>query len=128
MCQQSSQPLKLINDALHSLEIAVEHTQESLEETRQCLQQDGLDDPHLIDLTHLPFVTMDNEDSRDLDQALFIDRDGEGYRVMYALADASHYIRPGSALFDEALERGTTYYTPLLAAAMLPFQKSRPVS
>jgi len=43
-----------------------------------------------------------------------------GYRVRYALADAAYYAPPGSALFAEALRRGVTYYTPLLAAPMLP--------
>lgn len=43
-----------------------------------------------------------------------------GYRVRYALADAACYAPPGSALFTEALNRGVTYYTPLLAAPMLP--------
>lgn len=149
----SATPVQLIHTALQRLGIALEHTPESRAETRHWLQNDGLDDPNLADLTHLPFVTMDNEDSRDLDQALYIERikteghaeraseskstgdgagtdagtgtgTGEGYRVFYALADASYYIRPGSALFDEALQRGTTYYTPILAAAMLPVELS----
>ena len=142
-----SQPELLIHSALRSLGIALEHTPVSLAETEYWLQHDGLDDPGLADLTHLPFVTMDNEDSRDLDQALYIERaartsigeaesagtgantndgdaDADGYTIFYALADASYYIRPGSALFDEALQRGTTYYTPILAAAMLPVELS----
>ena len=114
-------PDKVIADALESLDISLEHSAEALAETRYWLDNDGLDDPALTDLTSLPFVTMDNEDSRDLDQALLIEQaDQGGYRVRYALADASYYIRPDSALFEEALQRGTTYYTPLLAAPMLP--------
>ncbi len=118
-------PHDVIHTALQSLDISLDHSQQCLDEAANWLQDDGLDDPELVDLTHLPFVTIDNEDSRDLDQALFIESTTDaGYRVFYALADASYYVKPGSALFNEALLRGTTYYTPLLAAAMLPTQLS----
>ncbi len=80
----------------------------------------GTDDPGLADLSELPFVTIDNESSRDLDQALHLSRDGEGYRVRYALADASYYVRPGTALFDEALARGSSFYLPGWMVPMLP--------
>ncbi len=85
------------------------------------------------DLTAWPFVTIDNDDSRDLDQALLIERhpyheviggDDEerrqGYLLHYALADASYYVHPGTALFEEALRRGATYYLPGFAVPMLP--------
>lgn len=117
-------PHDVIHQALLALGINVEHSPESLSETTYWLNNDGLDDPTLADMTSIPFVTMDNEDSRDLDQALYIRNQAEGYQVLYALADASYYIRPDSALFTEALLRGTTYYTPLLAAPMLPTQLS----
>lgn len=84
----------------------------------------GIDDPTLVDLTHVPFVTIDNEGSRDLDQALCIERDGRGHRVRYALADAAYYVRPGTALFAEALARGASYYLPGWSIPMLP----RPLS
>ncbi|MEM7250627.1 MAG: RNB domain-containing ribonuclease [Pseudomonadota bacterium] len=86
----------------------------------------GINDPTLVDLTNLPFVTIDNEDSRDLDQAVWV---GDGrqakapdaqFCVFYALADASHYVRPGEPLFDEALRRGASFYLPGLAIPMLP--------
>ena len=84
------------------------------------LRAPGVDDPSLADRTELPFVTIDNADSRDLDQAIHIARDGAGYLVRYALADAAYYVRPGSALFAEALRRGATYYAPRFAVPMLP--------
>ncbi len=80
----------------------------------------GVDDPALADLRSVPFVTIDNRDAQDLDQALHIARDGAGYRVRYAIADASHFVRPGSALFGEALARGSSYYLPGMAVPMLP--------
>jgi ribonuclease R len=93
-------------------------------EVEAWLAAPGLDDPALIDLTPEPFVTIDNEGSRDLDQALAITRDGPGYRLRYALADAAYYVRPGSALFAEALARGASYYLPGWSIPMLP----RPLS
>jgi DNA helicase-2/ATP-dependent DNA helicase PcrA len=80
----------------------------------------GIDDPALVDLTHLPFVTIDEETSRDLDQALFIEGDGQGYTVWYAVADAAWFVRPGSALFSEAMRRAATFYLPGLVVPMLP--------
>jgi len=83
-----------------------------------------LDDPELVDLTDRAFVTIDNEDSRDLDQAMHIEAvpqgEGGGFDVYYALADASHYVRPGTALFDDALSRGASFYLPGLTIPMLP--------
>jgi ribonuclease R len=81
----------------------------------------GIDDPSLEDLTDEAFVTIDNPDSRDLDQALLV-TSGEGERLVcwYALADASYYVRPGSALFAESLRRGASVYMPGLVAPMLP--------
>lgn len=77
-------------------------------------------DANLDDLTHLAFVTIDGKTSRDLDQALHVEADGDGHIVRYALADASFYVRPGSALFDEALRRGASYYLPGVMIPMLP--------
>jgi ribonuclease R len=80
----------------------------------------GLDDPALEDLTSVPFVTVDGPGTRDLDQALFLSRDDAGYLVRYAIADAAHYVRPGTELFAEALRRGTSFYLPGLSVPMLP--------
>ncbi len=84
--------------------------------------EDPLDVEGLEDLTALPFVTIDNEDSKDLDQALYVERsqEGGGYVVWYALADAAHFVRPGSALFREALKRGASFYLPGVTVPMLP--------
>lgn len=80
----------------------------------------GIDDQSLTDLTHLPFITIDNVDSRDLDQAMHISRDESGYILHYALADAAHFVRYRTALFEEALRRGSSYYVPGFAVPMLP--------
>lgn len=93
-------------------------------EVARWLMSPGTDDPALIDSTHLAFVTIDNEDSRDLDQALFVETLADGHRVHYALADASYYVRPGSHLYGEAIRRGASYYLPGLVVPMLPVELS----
>lgn len=121
---QNPPPQQVIAGALEILEIQLKHNDQCAQETQYWLENTGLDDPELKDLTTLPFVTIDNPDSRDLDQALLIEKAGSGYRVRYALADASYYIQPGSALFTDALARGATFYTPTMAAPMLPVELS----
>ncbi|MDF2094188.1 RNB domain-containing ribonuclease [Knoellia sp. 3-2P3] len=64
------------------------------------------------DETSVPFVTIDPPGSMDLDQALHLARDGEGYRVRYAIADVPAFVAPGGALDDEARRRGQTIYAP----------------
>ncbi len=100
--------------------IRTEFPPEALEEVHAIEKNPGLDDGDLRDLTHLAFVTIDNQDSKDLDQAMYLEKDGKGYVVYYALADASYYVRPGSALFAEALKRGASFYLPGLSIPMLP--------
>ena len=75
---------------------------------------------HWRDLSTVAFVTIDNHDSRDLVQAMHIERAPGGFRIRYALADASYFVMPGSALLDEALRRGTSYYFPGHSVPMLP--------
>lgn len=85
----------------------------------------AIDDPSLVDLTGLPFVTVDGPGTRDLDQALHLEPlAGGGARLRYAIADAAHYVAPGSALFREALARGASFYLPGYSVPMLP----RPLS
>ena len=65
-----------------------------------------------LDLTHVEFVTIDPASSTDLDQALFIERSGGGYKVFYAIADVPSFVAPGGALDAETRRRGQTFYTP----------------
>jgi ribonuclease R len=102
-------------------------TRECHRETEKILESPGIDDPELADFTDLPFVTIDNEGSLDLDQALYLTEERGGYRIYYALADASYYIKPGMALFDEALKRGASYYLPGISVPMLPRELSEGV-
>ena len=67
-----------------------------------------------------PFVTIDPPGSRDLDQALQIERAGDGYRVRYAIADVGAFVAPGSGLDAEAHARGVTVYAPGANAPLHP--------
>jgi ribonuclease R len=94
------------------------------QEVGMLMDDSGIDDPDLLDLTDKPFVTVDGAHTRDLDQALWVERAADGYRVWYALADASFYVRPGMAVFEEALRRGASFYLPGLVVPMLPRELS----
>jgi len=64
------------------------------------------------DLRALPLVTIDGEDARDFDDAVFAEPSGAGFRLVVAIADVSHYVRPGTTLDREARERATSVYFP----------------
>ena len=72
------------------------------------------------DLRHLPLVTIDGVDSKDFDDAVFAKRRKNGWRLVVAIADVSHYVTPGSALDEEAYKRGNSVYFPQLTVPMLP--------
>lgn len=65
-----------------------------------------------LDLTGVEFLTIDPPSSTDLDQALFIERSGDGYRILYAIADVPSFVAPGGALDAETRRRGQTFYAP----------------
>ena len=72
------------------------------------------------DLRALEFVTIDGETAKDFDDAVLARREGKGWRLWVAIADVSHYVRPGDALDRDARERGTSVYFPRRVIPMLP--------
>jgi len=73
------------------------------------------------DLRDLPLVTIDGEDARDFDDAVYCERKKSGgWRLWVAIADVSYYVRHGSALDDEAISRGNSVYFPSQVIPMLP--------
>ena len=114
-----SVPLKLSRDAATSdvgaalaalrteLDLPDAFPPEVLAEAESAVASHRLPD---LDLTQIPFVTIDPEGATDLDQALAIERDGDGWRVYYAIADLPGFVEPGGAIDAEARLRGQTLY------------------
>ncbi len=74
-----------------------------------------------LDLRSIPFVTIDGEDARDFDDAVYAEQiDPEHWRLWVAIADVSYYVEPGSALDQDARERATSVYFPSQVIPMLP--------
>jgi len=72
------------------------------------------------DLRDIPLVTIDGEDARDFDDAIWAEPEGTGWRVIVAIADVAHYVRPQSHLDREAWARGNSVYFPDRVVPMLP--------
>ncbi len=72
------------------------------------------------DLRDLPLVTIDGEDARDFDDAVYCARDGRGWRLVVAIADVAYYVKPDSVLDTEAYIRGNSVYFPERVIPMLP--------
>ncbi|SAK89851.1 ribonuclease R [Caballeronia pedi] len=79
---------------------------------------------HRVDLRDVPLVTIDGEDARDFDDAVYCEPvavgRGQGYRLLVAIADVSHYVQPGEPLDVDALDRSTSVYFPRRVIPMLP--------
>jgi len=81
-----------------------------------------------VDLRDVPLITIDGEDARDFDDAVYVERFSTGrgrtkkdqFRLLVAIADVSHYVTPGDALDDDAVERSTSVYFPRRVIPMLP--------
>ncbi len=98
-----------------------EFPEEVLKEAASFKEPDEQDRQGRVDLRDLALVTIDGEDARDFDDAVYAEkRPGGGYRVVVAIADVSHYVRLGTVLNEEAEERGTSVYFPHFVLPMLP--------
>lgn len=77
-----------------------------------------------VDLRDVPLVTIDGEDARDFDDAVYCEPvkigRAKGYRLLVAIADVSHYVKPNDALDQDAIDRSTSVYFPRRVIPMLP--------
>ncbi len=107
--------------AIRSHEIPNEWPDEVLAEVAGFTDKINADDiANREDIRDLPLVTIDGEDARDFDDAVYCEQQGSGWRLLVAIADVSHYVLPGMAMDDEALNRGNSVYFPQRVVPMLP--------
>ncbi len=76
------------------------------------------------DLTGLKLITIDGATAKDFDDAIWVERVAQGFRLIVAIADVSHYVKPGTPLDQDAFERGTSTYFPNFVVPMLPEELS----
>ena len=110
-----------IDIAIRAHQIPFEWPDAVLEEAG-ALGEEPLEDDkqHRVDLRHLSFVTIDGEDARDFDDAVYCEQEGDNFRLWVAIADVSHYVGVGSALDEEANRRGNSVYFPERVVPMFP--------
>jgi len=121
-----------VDDPGMEIEIAVRKYSVPHEFSAECLAQAGqlpdkvraTDKRHRIDLTDIPLVTIDGEDARDFDDAVYCEPvkigRAKGWRLLVAIADVSHYVETGSAIDIDAYDRATSVYFPRRVIPMLP--------
>ncbi|WP_031432184.1 ribonuclease R [Methylomarinum vadi] len=110
-----------IEVAIRSYELPHEWPQELLDEiaplTDQVPEKAKQD---RTDIRHLPLVTIDGEDARDFDDAVYCQKTPKGWKLLVAIADVSHYVKVNTALDAEAKKRSTSVYFPERVIPMLP--------
>jgi ribonuclease R len=107
--------ISLISITTH--DIPTEFSPEALHEAERAR---GVGPEGREDLRALPLITIDGADARDFDDAVFAEATPGGFRLVVAIADVAHYVRPGSALDRTAAERGNSCYFPDRVVPMLP--------
>ncbi|QBZ83520.1 Ribonuclease R [Hydrogenovibrio crunogenus] len=110
-----------IDSAIHAYDIPNEWPQELLDQLDAIPDEVTQEDKEgRKDLRSLPLVTIDGADSKDFDDAVFAKRRKNGWRLVVAIADVSHYVKEGTPLDKEAYERGNSVYFPQKVVPMLP--------
>ncbi|MDH5517779.1 MAG: ribonuclease R [Gammaproteobacteria bacterium] len=110
-----------IDVAIHAHNIPTEWptaVEEQIKDLKEVLSE--ADKEGRVDIRDIPLVTIDGEDSRDFDDAVYCEPNDKGWKLWVAIADVSHYVMKGSALDDEALNRATSVYFPGKVIPMLP--------
>ncbi len=111
--------------AIARFDLPREFTPEAVREAESYGNQvDAGESAQRLDLRGLPLVTIDGEDAKDFDDAVYAEPHADGFRLIVAIADVSYYVRRGTALDASARERGTSVYFPTRVIPMLPFALS----
>ncbi|HEX7803054.1 MAG TPA: ribonuclease R [Pseudoxanthomonas sp.] len=114
-------PSLVVEAAIHGHEIPNEFPQEVPDQAAAVpLVVDESMFAGRVDLRGMPLVTIDGEDAKDFDDAVYCESNRQGFRLVVAIADVSHYVRPGTPLDDEAQKRATSVYFPGFVVPMLP--------
>ena len=100
-------PFQWPNEVLREIKSLTNEVPESAKENR-------------TDIRQLPLVTIDGEDARDFDDAVYCKKTPRGWKLLVAIADVSHYVEINTALDDEAKNRSTSVYFPEQVIPMLP--------
>ena len=110
-----------VQAAIHGHEIPHEFGQDVLNQAAAVpLDVDAATAAQRVDIRMLPLVTIDGEDAKDFDDAVYCEPNADGFRLLVAIADVSQYVRPGSPLDEEATKRATSVYFPGFVVPMLP--------
>ncbi|MFC4728765.1 ribonuclease R [Coralloluteibacterium thermophilus] len=114
-------PSLVVTTAIHGHELPHEFPPEVLAEAaRVPVEVPAEDAAGRVDLRDVPLVTIDGEDAKDFDDAVWCEPNRQGFRLIVAIADVSHYVKPGTPLDDEAVKRATSVYFPGFVVPMLP--------
>lgn len=121
----------VLDPAIDNKRVIIEHqipfefSKEVINQAKQVSQTvQELDKKNRKDLTSLKLITIDGVTAKDLDDAIYVEQDNKGFRLIVAIADVSHYIKPDSALDKEAYKRGNSTYFPHHVVPMLPEELS----
>ena len=115
-----------IQDAISMHELPAEWSSELLKEA-DLIAEKTKKTKYRKDLTNLPFATIDGADAKDFDDAIYCQKNSNGFNLYVAIADVSFYVEVGSKLDKEALKRGTSIYFPGTVVPMLPERLSNDV-
>jgi ribonuclease R len=118
---ESLTPSLVVEMAIHSHGLPHEWPQEVLDEAGLVpLDVPAAESAERVDLRKVPLVTIDGETAKDFDDAVWCEPNRNGFRLIVAIADVSHYVKHGTALDDEATKRATSVYFPGFVVPMLP--------
>jgi len=122
-----------IEIAVRKFDVPVDFSAEAIAQAKSIPQQVRAQDlKNRVDLREVPFITIDGEDARDYDDAVYVQkidigrgkRYRPGWRLLVAISDVSYYVRPQDPLDRDAFERGTSVYFPRRVIPMLPEELS----